>query len=479
MYTTNTPILDALIVHMQRERVSAHVPGHKAGQGLPAILAPWLGAIGRLDVTELPGLDDLYAPSGPIKKARQLAAALYGADETHLLVGGSTTGNLAVVLGTLRPGDVVLIGRNAHQSVWNALQLVGVQFVAIMPEIDALGVMGALCPERVAVAFEQYPEAALVWVTSPTYHGAVSDLRRITDIAHRNGAFVAVDEAHGAHLGFAEGFPPSALQMGADVVVQSAHKMLPALTPTGYLHVQGTRVNRSRIAQSLRMVQTSSPSYVLLASLDAARAELEAEGTAQLTRVREILQHAAVALSSAIPGVLREAPAGTWQDPCKWTLRASALGRSGFSLEETLRSKYGVFVELFDETTVLLAWSYATTARDVQRVSDALLQVGTLHGTPDARPTPGIAFCGQAISPLMGTIPLWLQGEALTRPVETAIGCIVAESVVVYPPGIPVLLPGERMTAAMAAWLLDTVAQGVRVDGVVEGHVRCVVEREI
>ena len=263
-------MVEALLRHLDHPAIPLHVPGHKGGRGLDPALAPWLGSAARLDLTELDGLDSLHAPEGPIAEAQALAAQLWQADQTFFLVGGSTVGIHAAIMATCKPGDTLLLPRNAHMSALGGLILAGATPVHLPPSPSAPGTWGPPSLERLEEALVHHaPKAVLL--TRPGYGGDVFDLRPYAELIHAHGSLLLVDEAHGAHLGLHPALPPSALTLGADAVVQSTHKMLGALTPGAMLHLKGAGLDAARVHRSLSLLQTTSPSYLVLASLDAAR----------------------------------------------------------------------------------------------------------------------------------------------------------------------------------------------------------------
>ena len=486
------PLLEALTRMQAVERVSLHTPGHKRGSGLPAAFARLAWPLAAWDATEIPGLDDLYDPHGPLREAQDLAARAFGSESAHFLVGGATAGNLAAVLAALRPGDLALVARGAHQSVWRALDLARARVVPLWPRVLRRGgaaYLGPLAAGTVAAALRAHGDAAALIVTSPTYHGAVSDVSALAAAAHAAGAAVVVDEAHGAHLPFHPALPPSAVSAGADLVVHSLHKMTAALTQTGLLHMCGGRMDRGRVSAALRTVQTSSPSYLLMASIDAVRAQLATDGERLLTALLAALSAGAERLRACAPGLLAApAPADVEAlrcDPCKWTLDAAALGCAGSELAAKLRERYGIFAELYDERHVLLLWTYGNGVYDVERTVSAL--AGLHDGRPAAavRPAGG---CGAdaltaAADEFAGVFPVihpFTGRERIARaPLAAAAGRELAEAIVPYPPGIPLALRGEPLPAGMIPRVARLAAAGVRVDGVdAEGCVRYVEERE-
>ncbi|MCY0875671.1 MAG: aminotransferase class I/II-fold pyridoxal phosphate-dependent enzyme [Firmicutes bacterium] len=481
------PILEALERHSQDERVSLHVPGHKSGFGLPTAFHTWAGDVARLDQTEVAGLDDLYQPIGPIAHAQGLAARAYGSDGTSFLVGGSTAGNLAAVLAAIGRRERVIVARNSHQSIWHALELAGARAAVMTPPLLSTGIGGAvwgpITPALLREAIAKWPDAKAVIVTSPTYTGVVSSLRELTLLAHSAGMMMIVDEAHGAHLPFHPALPESAVSAGADLVVQSLHKMTGAMTQTGLLHYSGPRVDTARLQRALRMVQTSSPSYVLLASIDTVRAELAHTGEERLGEAMERLATAADNLRREHPGLLWEATEGVPVDPFKWLLYAPALGCSGIELADQLRIRHGIFTEWADEVHVLCAWSYANSAQDVAAVVSALRDVGDHlqckgQGDAHALSLDAASWGAHAIADLV-ELPLRTklhEAPSVTVSLREAVGRRVVDAVTVYPPGVPLLLPGERMTQPLCDCIEAALQAQIRVDGLTgDGlHIDCV-----
>ena len=269
------PLVQALNQFKEKRPISFHVPGHKNGllSGLPEEMKSAL----QYDMTELEGLDDLHEPAGVIREAEQRLSALYQSERSFFLVNGSTVGNLAMMYTACRPGDTVIVQRNAHKSIFHAIELTGAIPVFVSPAWDVhSNTPGAVRFAKVKEAIEAYPHAKAIVLTYPTYYGvAGADLADIIQFSHEKGIPVLVDEAHGAHFIAGNAFPHSALELGADVVVHSAHKTLPAMTMASFLHVRSTFISPERIAHYLGMLQSSSPSYLLMASLDDARAYLE------------------------------------------------------------------------------------------------------------------------------------------------------------------------------------------------------------
>jgi arginine decarboxylase len=277
---TTAPLLEALKIYTQQRHAPFYAPGHKRGQGIPQSLRDLLGAsVFRADLPELPNLDNLFAPESVIQAAQELAAEAFGAEQTWFLVNGSTAGVMAAILATCATGDKIILPRNIHQSAIAGLILSGAVPIFINPEYDpTIDLAYSITPTAVAAALKRYPDAKAVMMLYPTYEGVCGDVSAIAQLTHQHNIPLLVDEAHGPHFAFHPDLPPSALSAGADLSVQSTHKVLGAMTQASMLHVQGNRIDRERLSKALQLVQSTSPNYLLLAYLDAARQQMALQG---------------------------------------------------------------------------------------------------------------------------------------------------------------------------------------------------------
>ncbi|MBT2571541.1 aminotransferase class I/II-fold pyridoxal phosphate-dependent enzyme [Planococcus sp. ISL-110] len=457
--TQRRPIVDALIQHQNRQPISFHVPGHKHGilSGLPKEIQSAL----HYDLTELTGLDDLHYPEEAIKDAQLLLAEAYGAKESFLLVNGSTVGNLAMIHAACKEGDVVIVQRNSHKSIFHALELARVRPVYVSPQWDDRSMTAAgVSFKAVEAAIEAYPEAKAVVLTYPNYYGMVShELQAIIALCHEKDMAVLVDEAHGAHFQAGSPFPVSSLALGADVVVQSAHKTLPAMTMGSFLHIGSVRVDVKKIRKYLQMFQSSSPSYLILASLDDARSYLQNYSQPD---IRMFIEKRDRFLSS-----LRMIPHLTVvesDDPLKIMLRVDH--HSGYQLKQQLEQA-GIEVELADLFQVLLImpllkqWHVYPFAEIRSRLKEAVLG---LEG--EARQEAKLAVQQQ----LDVTVP-----ELSFEEIDLAdqewisytqiIGRIAAGMVTPYPPGIPLMVAGEKWTLNKVEELMNYLASEAQIQG--------------
>ncbi|MBU6228489.1 MAG: aminotransferase class I/II-fold pyridoxal phosphate-dependent enzyme [Cyanobacteria bacterium REEB459] len=473
---TQTPLLTAIQAVSQRPHAAFYTPGHKGGQGASDTLKGLLGSAAlRADLTELPELDNLFAPEGVIEAAQELAAAAFGAEQTWFLANGSSSGLEAAILATCNPGDKIIVPRNAHRSVVSGLILAGARPVYVQPQYSPeLGLAGGLEPGAIARALEGHPDSRAVLVVSPTYHGFCSDLQAIATLVHQHGLPLLVDEAHGPHFGFHPGLPQSALSQGADLVVQSTHKVLSALTQAAMVHCQGPRLNRDRLRAALQMTQSTSPSYLLLASLDAARHQIATVGEGLLGQTLGLALEMGRQID-AIPGfrVLKKAEIlatqiGTDLDPTRLTLDVSGLGLSASEADDYLHQSLGVTVELAQGSYLTLIVSLGNNSRDGHncvRACRILAQTYSRSPQP-AKPWPlasredGGSFTLPSLSPRQAFF-----SQAATLPTQLALGRLSADTIALYPPGIPTLVVGEVITPEAIAHLAALQAAGITLIG--------------
>ncbi|GGO09076.1 aminotransferase class I/II-fold pyridoxal phosphate-dependent enzyme [Saccharibacillus kuerlensis] len=519
----DAPLYAELLRYAARKEASFHVPGHKDGnfyrdirKNIPSGFKEVLG----IDVTEIEGTDDLHDPEGVIKEAQEKAAAFFGAEETFFLIGGSTAGNLALILTVCRePGDLLIVQRNVHKSVLNGLMLAGARAVFVAPDPDPESGLAVLPGDpTLEEALQRYPEARGVLLTRPNYYGMGRSIRKTADICHRHGVPLLVDEAHGAHYGLHTAFPISALAEGADGVVQSTHKMLAAMTMGAMLHVQGGRLDRSLLRRRLAMVQSSSPSYPIMASLDLARSIAQSRGedawtgaleaAAYIRRELERLPRfgyvrpklpdgcsdsaAAFECCAAEPAAAEEGrgePFGggavsayAEQDPLKIAVYDRRRVLSGYAMQQRLAAA-GCIAEMSDERRTVLALGPGSGMNDAERLISALrelqceLDINTKaesvefgSGQHEALESRDAVF---RTAPLISDpVPFDLRPPRSSEPlqVEEAAGRIAAEMIVPYPPGIPLIYAGERITKSAADHLIRLRKAGARFQGAADGE---------
>ena len=411
-----------------------HMPGHKRNADLDFLR----GAGTTYDITEIHGADNLHDASGVLLSLMERAANLWGTDQSRVLVNGSTCGILAA-MGTLaKRGDKVLVSRNCHKSVYHGLELFGLRPVFITPDfVEPLGVYGALSTAAVAKALAENADAVLLIAVSPTYEGFVSDMRSICALCHNAGVAVLADEAHGAHLDLSSHFTGGAVKAGADITVQSLHKTLPALTQTAILHVKGNRVDVSRLSHMLAVFQSSSPSYLLMRSAECA--VQYAEDVRLFDRWAHMIEDFKKRVAQLKDIRLYTA---AHMDPSKLVI----TGKDGILLGEHLRS-HGVEAEYATHSFVLAMTGMGDSPEGFEALAAALYSADTVlpRSLPENRQPD---YCmGELCVDMESALSADL--EAVDK--ESAVGRVSAGYIWAYPPGIPLLLPGQRITEAFAA----------------------------
>lgn len=460
-----TPIIDALQKYTDDKIIRFHMPGHKGNNVIHASIRKLLGTKPfRADVTNVQGMDDLHKPQGIIRLAEKLAAETFGADFSYFLINGSSCGLQALVLTICNSGDKILVPRNIHRSVLSGIILSGAIPIFYLPEYNTdYGIFMGTTPEVIRYHLETTPGIKTVLVVSPTYNGITSDIKSITEISQEYGVPVVVDEAHGPHLRFHEGLPTSALEQGAAAVVHGTHKLLSSFTQASMLHVKSNHIDKEKLAAILKLLQSTSTSYILLASLDAARAQMEENGRNLIDDALNISMLLRAEMMN-LKGIRTFGPEiiGNWGvaglDPTKITISFKEYGVSGFWIEEQLRHEYGIQVEMADLFNILLLITFGNTKKDVQsflhslekmlpiiqsapeesRLNTELAKINVFSSLPEAVASPRDAF---------------FAAKKLV-PLEDAAGKICGEAVACYPPGIPIICPGERITSQIVEYLL-------------------------
>lgn len=468
-----TPLFDALVSLAESRKVSFHTPGHKSGKGISTRFRKFVGPrIFTIDMTTLDEVDCLQRPVGVIKEAQELAAEAYGADHSFFLVNGTTVGNHVMVLSTATPGDEILVARNAHKSILTGIILGGAIPRFFQPVFDQeLGILLNVTTQEAVEAMECHPSAKLLSLTSPNYYGVTADLTAIVPEAKRRGFFVLVDEAHGPHLHFHPNLPTAALDAGVDVCVQSTHKILGGMTQSSMLHLKGSDIDHSGVIRLLHLLQSTSPSYILMASLDLARMQMATEGEKLLSKAIDLANDARDRINR-IPGLScfgeADLPAGGFSlDVTKLTVSVKGLGISGFEASAILNADFGIQVEMADLFNILVIVSIGDRRDDLDRLVEALASLAKRGIRPADRRAIPCPF------PPMGQQLHLPPRDAFFAPSDhvplaKAEGRISSDIVTIYPPGVPVLVPGEEVGSATIDYLLSLAACGARIDGVLE-----------
>lgn len=468
MNNIKIPILEMLEAHRGKVPLSLHVPGHKNGTIVHPLTPSDLHLAMSWDMTELNGLDDLHNPEEGIKEAEALLSSFYQTDRSYLLVNGTTVGNLAMILGVVQPGDKVLVQRNCHKSIMNGLELARATPIFIHPEMDAEGMEIGLTASDIRNYLPRHPDVKAIILTYPNYYGWAMELDDLIKEAHRLQIPVLVDEAHGAHFAAGNPFPPSALLKGADIVVHSAHKTLPAMTMGSYLHIQGNRVSTEQVERYVRMLQSSSPSYPIMLSLDLARAYLEGYGESDKQYLQKQIQHLKDYLTHHEQLAVYETSGADWCDPLKLMIchRGSLTGHE---LQEKFEA-VGLYPELSTGRFVLLVLPLLKEG-DEFFLKELLARFELMEWDEEelafTSPSKLITNLGNVRehSELALTYDEMEKLQVDKRPLFLSIGEIAAEAIIPYPPGIPLIQRGERITEEKAAACQKLLEQGGKIQG--------------
>jgi len=482
---SNTPVIDALKKYICDGTIRFHMPGHKGGQAAGNLLADFLGnKVFEADVTNIPGMDDLHQTHGIIKEAQEMAAKTFGADDTYFLINGSSCGLQALVMTVCNPGDKILVPRNMHRSILSGIILSGAVPVFFKPEYDAgFGIPLGTSPDTIADSLNCHPDVKAAIIVNPTYHGIVSNVTRIAEIVHAYNIPLLVDEAHGPHLYFHEELPQTALEAGADASVQGTHKILSAFTQASMLHTRGNLINKQRLEATLRLLQSTSTSYLLLASLDAARAQMGALGR-QLMQdaldLSDFLRHEINKISGfrVLGNEITEKKGVFGLDRTKITISVRELGVAGLWAEQWLRRHHSIQVEMSDIFNLLLIVTFGNRQKDAYRLLKALMELKKrVNSVPekeyqyriseDLNPVPGIPEL--VISPREA-----FTAPADLLPLQQAAGRISIEVIACYPPGIPVICPGEKITGEIVEYLATMREIGMHFQGCSDPYLRTI-----
>lgn len=452
------PLLSAMKDYASKDVATFDVPGHKRGRGIP-VLNEYFGAqVMQFDTNSLPLLDNVGNPTGVISKAQELLADAYGADKAFFMANGSTSAIHAMLLSVLAPGDKILIPKNIHKSALNGLILSGAIPIYMQPEIcPKQGLAKNVTVSEVMRQLDASPDAKAVFVLNPTYFGHTSDLLAISNLCHERNVLLLVDEAHGAHFPFHEQMPPSAMQCGADASCISMHKTGGALTQASALIINEARLDGRLIKRAINILQSTSVSYLLMGSLDGARYNLVQNGRKLLGKAIELANEVQQALSD-VPGV-SVVTQKRFYDPTKVIINVSGLTLTGFEVYELLWRKYGVQLELCETNHVLAIISLGDTPEMIAKLIDAITDIANKHL---GELTDSLAIDGpfvQSSQQVMSPRDAHFAQKELVL-ITDAIGRVSAESIMAYPPGIPIISPGESFSEEIVNNLQLLLKQG-------------------
>lgn len=493
-------LINRLAAYARSDMYPFHMPGHKRRTGpedsfmnscVDSFTNPF-----AVDITEIEGFDNLHHPEGILKDSMKWAADVYGADQTYYMINGSTGGILAAVCGSVPRGGRILVSRNCHKSVYHGICLNQLKTSYVYPqEIEGLGIQGGITAEDVDRMLNRYMDTQAVLIVCPTYDGIVSDIEAIARIVHRAGLPLIVDEAHGAHFRYDAMFPVSALDLGADVVIQSVHKTLPSLTQTALLHIKcnrpdgGCYADRERIDRYIHMVQSSSPSYVLMASIENSIYQMEQTDTApygkQLHRLRRRLgqmRHLRLADTGLIGQAgIRDLDISkivvSTRGTCLYPAEDGLTGFTGAQLDDILRREYHLEMEMCGADYVTAITTVMDSGEGLERLGDALTRIDSQ--LTDAGYKPDGRSGDQKSVYSMRCDTAMSMGEAMEENMasvglEDSAGCISGEFVYIYPPGIPIVAPGEWISRPILEVILEYRDKGLPVQGPADQSLRTI-----
>ena len=467
------PFVEALESYKEQHFVPFHTPGHKIGVEAPQLLKDWMGPALPYDLGVMYALDDLHEPERELKEAQELTAELYGADCCWFSINGTTALIEAMIMGTVGPDETIIIPREAHRSVISGLVLSGAKPVYMDCQFDdRWGIPFSVSVEDAIKTMDVHPEAKAILLVYPNYYGVGVDIVNIVQEAHKRGMIVLVDEAHGPHLPFSENLPVEAIEAGADLVAQSTHKSVGSLTQTSWLLGQGDKINQRRITQMHQMLQSTSPNYIFLASLDMARHQLATEGKALISRTVELslyLRHELNKISGITTMEYIDIQERVVNYDCtKVLIDAKVLGLTGIEFERMLR-EYRIEVELVQAHHVLVLITIGDTKESVtsliqavQAISDTILHTSKVANSNVVEHAENLSKDSSLLpKPIVRVTPrnaMYANREQV--PLRDALHRIVGETIAYYPPGIPCVAVGEEISSSVLQYIENRKALG-------------------
>lgn len=461
-----TPIYTALQNFKKMRVVPFDVPGHKRGRG-NAELTDFLGQrCMDVDVNSMKPLDNLCHPVSVIKEAEEIAAEAFGAANAFFMVGGTTSAVQSMIMYACKSGDKIIMPRNVHRSAINALILCDAVPIYVNPDVNnQLGIALGMSVAQVEKAIEENPDAKAVLINNPTYYGICSDLRKITELAHSKGMLVLVDEAHGTHFYFGDDFPVTAMAAGADIASVSMHKSGGSLTQSSFL-LMGKRINPDYMRQVINLTQTTSASYLLLTSLDLSRKRLALYGKEIFQKTIELAEYARSEINSiggyyAYSRELINGDSIYDFDISKLSVHTLPIGLAGIEVYDLLRDEYDIQIEFGDIGNILAYISVGDRMRDIERLISALSEIKRRFSKPSAG-----MLSQEYINPIVAETPRKaFYADKISIPIDKAAGHICSEFVMCYPPGIPILAPGELITEDIIQYIKYAKEKGCSMTG--------------
>lgn len=457
------PLFNELNKIIDEDTISFHVPGHKKGAIFQELdYKNYKERILNIDTTEIPGTDNLHSPEGVIKTSQEIASKVFKSDYTFFLVNGSTCGIQSAVMSICNPNDKIIVSRDCHQSVINGCILGGIEPIYVNPKIDLnLGISLGVQLNDIKRLLDENEDAKGIIITSPTYFGVTSDIKKIADEVHIRGKILIVDEAHGSHLGLSDKLPKTALELGADIVIQSTHKTLSAFTQASMLHVKGDRVDLHKLKSILRILQSSSPSYILMSSLEMASYIYENEGK----RLMDEVLNSIIDVKDFIKSLKNIDIFGDdgKEDITKMYILTKRLGKTGYEVEDTLREKYNIQVELSNPYGILLISSIGNRKKDFEKLKKALSEIDKQKHDKNIENLISypIKLPNKVLSPREA-----FYSKKTSINIEDSIGKICGEYIIPYPPGIAILCPGEKISREIVDYAVNSKKLGMNITGI-------------
>lgn len=460
------PIYEALVKLRKKRIVPFDVPGHKRGRGNPELVELLGEKCVGIDVNSMKPLDNLGHPISIIRDAEELASDAFGAAHAFLMIGGTTSSVQTMILSTCKAGDKIILPRNVHKSAINALVLCGAIPIYIEMSVDPkIGIALGLENNRVEQAIKEHPDAKAILINNPTYYGICSDLRGLTDMAHEAGMLVLVDEAHGAHLHFTDKLPLSAMDAGADMAAVSMHKSGGSLTQSSILLI-GEQMNPEYVRQIINLTQSTSASYLLMASLDISRRNLALRGKESFEKVIELSEYARREINAiggyyAYSKELIDGLSVCDFDVTKLSVYTQGIGLTGIEVYDLLRDEYDIQIEFGDIGNILAYISIGDRIQDIERLVGALADIKRLYSR-DGKDL----IAGEYIQPELVLSPQEaFYSERKSLSLDESVGQVCGEFVMCYPPGIPILAPGERITREIVDYIQFAKERGCSLQG--------------
>lgn len=462
----NTPIIDSLRKIVDGNIISFHMPGHKKGAIYKMLgYQDILENLYKLDTTEIPGTDNLHSPEECIKESLKRASEVFKSNKTFYLVNGSTCGIEAAIMASVNPKEKIILNRDCHQSAINSCIIGDIDPIYVNPSINKnSNTLSGVSFDDVKRVIDSNLDAKAVFLTYPTYFGDVFDLKSICSYAHEKGMTVIIDEAHGAHLGLSEKLPETALSQGADIVIQSTHKTLPSFTQSSMIHIKGNRININKLTNMLRITESSSPSYLLMASLDIAVDIYEKNGFDLMDKLLSNINEFKSELYK-----LKNIKVDESKDYTKIFLNTKKLGITGHELENILRENYNIQVELSNYYGVLLIATIGNTKDEFLKLKDVLFEIDKIY--KKEYHLKSVSYPIKLPKKILSPREAFYMDKKNVK-IENSIGKISGEYIIPYPPGVSLVSPGEEITKEVIEYIIECKSKGMNVNGVKDSELR-------